>query len=140
MTDSITVQYGVDGPSEVDFQRWAEGALPEQPPREFTIRIVDETEGAELNQRWRNKPGPTNVLSFPAGMDDYLGDIVICAPVVEREAVEQGKTPEAHWAHLTVHGLLHLCGYDHQTDAEATEMERLETELLQKLGYPDPYQ
>jgi len=119
-------------------------AIPADDLRELTIRIVDEAEGSELNSRWREKSGPTNVLSFPAepmpgAPDDTLGDIVICAPVVAREAAEQGKLFEAHWAHLTIHGVLHLRGYDHQTDAEAAEMEALETQLLKQLEYPDPY-
>ncbi len=113
---------------------------------ELTIRIVDIDEGAALNQRYRGRPGPTNVLSFPfeppPGIDEpwpLLGDLVICAPVVAREAAEQRKTVEAHFAHLVVHGVLHLLGHDHQDPAEAETMEALETVILLGLGYPPPY-
>jgi probable rRNA maturation factor len=99
---------------------------------------------AQLNQHYRGKPGPTNVLSFPADLPEslqlpLLGDIVICAPVVAREAVEQGKPAAAHWAHMAVHGALHLLGYDHICETEATEMEDLETAILATLGFPCPY-
>ena len=108
------------------------------------VRVVDEVEMAELNQQYRHKPGATNVLSFPfenpPGVEtDILGDIVICAPVVEREAREQDKTLMSHWAHMVVHGVLHLQGYDHETDKQATEMEQLETGILNGLGFPAPY-
>jgi len=113
---------------------------------ELTIRIVDIDEGAALNQRYRGRPGPTNVLSFPfeppPGIDEHfplLGDLVICAPVVVREAAEQGKALAAHWAHMVVHGVLHLVGYDHQDAAEAETMETLETVILAGLGFPPPY-
>ena len=115
---------------------------------ELTIRVVGEAESAELNERYRHKRGPTNVLAFPSeplpaeGAEDELlplGDLVICAPVVAREAAEQGKTLEAHWAHIVIHGALHLVGYDHETDAEAGEMEGRERELLAALGIADPY-
>lgn len=132
-------------PSEDSLRRWAAEALPEGTEFEVVLRIVDEAESAELNERYRGKPEPTNVLSFPfeapAGMDSpHLGDLVICAPVVRREAVEQGKSGESHWAHMVVHGLLHLQGYDHQSEAEASKMEALETEILARLGYPNPYE
>lgn len=133
-------------PAEADFRRWCELALRQRSgDSELTIRLVDEDEGRELNRTWRHKDYPTNVLSFPADVPDglldipLLGDLVICVPVVEREAAEQGKTPEAHWAHLVIHGCLHLLGYDHIEDAEAEEMESLERDLLAELGYPDPY-
>ncbi len=133
-------------PSEADFRRWCELALRQrQNDSELTIRLVDETEGRELNKTWRHKDYATNVLSFPADVPDelldipLLGDLVICAPVVTREAAEQGKSAEAHWAHLVIHGCLHLLGYDHIDDAEAEEMEGLERELLTELGHPDPY-
>lgn len=133
-------------PSEADFRRWCELALRQrQNDSELTIRLVDETEGRELNKTWRHKDYATNVLSFPADVPDelldipLLGDLVICAPVVTREAAEQGKSAEAHWAHLVIHGCLHLLGYDHIDDAEADEMEGLERELLAELGHPDPY-
>ncbi len=109
-----------------------------------TLRVVDSDEGAELNRAWRGKRGPTNVLSFPleappGAPEPQLGDVVICAPVVEREAAAQGKPPAAHWAHMVVHGLLHLAGHDHQHSREAAAMERLEIDLLAQLGYPNPY-
>ncbi len=133
-------------PSEEDFRRWCELALRQRSAdSELTIRLVDEPEGRELNRTWRHKDYATNVLSFPADVPDelldipLLGDLVICAPVVAREASEQGKAPEAHWAHLVIHGCLHLLGYDHIEDEEAEEMEALERELLAELGHPDPY-
>ncbi len=138
-------------PTEADFRRWCELALRQRTAdSELTIRLVDEEEGRELNHTWRHKDYPTNVLSFPAEVPDgpggvplldipLLGDLVICAPVVEREAAEQGKTAEAHWAHMVIHGCLHLLGYDHIEDEEAEEMEALERDLLLELGHPDPY-
>lgn len=132
-------------PSEGDFVRWAGAALDAAGRGgELTIRVVDEAEGAKLNQTYRHKAGPTNVLSFPAELPPgvplaVLGDLVICAPVVAREAAKQGKAPAAHWAHLTVHGCLHLLGYDHMEDAQARDMEGLETRILADLGFPDPY-
>ncbi len=111
---------------------------------ELTIRIVDEEEGRELNERWCKSTGPTNVLSFPAGgteetAPELLGDIVICAPVVEREARQQNKTLTAHWAHMVVHGTLHLLGYDHIQEDDAEVMESLEINILKKLGLENPY-
>lgn len=132
-------------PTRKQFQRWVAAALNGQrDAAEVSIRIVDEAEGAELNRTWRHKDYATNVLSFPAELppgirSPLLGDLVICAPVVIREAAQQGKSPEAHWAHLVVHGTLHLLGYDHETGAEAEAMEALETRMLAGLGYPDPY-
>ncbi|HLW73667.1 MAG TPA: rRNA maturation RNase YbeY [Gammaproteobacteria bacterium] len=132
-------------PTLETFVRWVEAALRERcPDAELSIRIVGEAESAELNSRYRGKPGPTNVLSFPAELPagvplNALGDLVICAPVVAREAAAQGKAPEAHWAHMVVHGCLHLAGFDHEDDAQAAEMEPLETIILAELGYPDPY-
>ena len=135
-----------DLPTETDLRRWCELALRQRTAdSELTIRIVDEGEARELNSTWRHKDYPTNVLSFPADIPDglldipLLGDLVICAPVVTREAAEQGKTLSAHWAHLVIHGCLHLLGYDHIEDAEAEEMETLERQLLIELGHPDPY-
>lgn len=132
-------------PSEEDLSRWAAAALREPGDYELVVRIVDEAESAALNDRYRGKPGPTNVLSFPfespPGLElPHLGDLVICAPVVEREAREQGKPSEAHWAHMLVHGLLHLQGHDHQDEAEAEAMETLESAILAQLGYPNPYE
>jgi len=135
-----------DLPREAQFRLWVETALKgRREEAELTIRIVDDEEGAELNETYRGKAGPTNVLSFPFEAPPgiplpLLGDIVICAPKVAREAAEQGKPPEAHWAHLTLHGCLHLLGYDHIEPEEAEAMEALETELLAALGYPNPYQ
>lgn len=132
-------------PSEAQFRAWVERALAgRRDEAELTIRIVDDAESAELNETYRGKQGPTNVLSFPfeapPGVElPLLGDIVICAPKVAREALEQGKPLEAHWAHLTLHGCLHLLGYDHIEPEEAEAMEALETELLAALGYPNPY-
>ncbi len=133
-------------PTEAQFSAWCAIALRQRSAdSELTIRLVDEAEGRELNNTWRQKDYATNVLSFPADVPDefldipLLGDLVICVPVVEREAAEQGKSPEAHWAHLVIHGCLHLLGYDHIEDAEAEEMEALERELLAELGHPDPY-
>lgn len=138
-----------DVPDAARFSRWVETVLalapvPAREEAELTIRVVDEAEGAELNARFRGREGPTNVLSFPfeapPGVElPLLGDIVICAPVVARQAREQDKAEEAHWAHMVVHGVLHLLGFDHRDEAEAAGMEALETEILAQLGYPDPY-
>lgn len=130
-------------PQESHFQTWAEAAA-ERENAEVAIRIVDEDESAELNQTYRHKAGPTNVLSFPFEVpdgvpNDLLGDLVICAPVVAREAQEQGKPLAAHWAHMVVHGVLHLQGYDHIDDAEAEAMEAKEIALLAALGFANPY-
>ncbi|QSX39923.1 rRNA maturation RNase YbeY [Shewanella cyperi] len=133
-------------PSEAQFELWVRTALGNTLPQaELTIRLVDSDESRSLNHSYRGKDKPTNVLSFPfeapPGVElPLLGDLVICAEVVENEAAEQHKTLEAHWAHMVVHGCLHLLGYDHIEDAEAEEMEALETELLQGLGFADPYQ
>lgn len=129
------------------FEHWAATALKgRRDDTELTVRVVDEDESAELNLRYREKPGPTNVLSFPfeppPGMPPtgLIGDLVICAPVVECESREQGKTLDAHWAHLVVHGILHLLGYDHLDHASAAEMEGLEVRILKGLGFPHPYE
>jgi probable rRNA maturation factor len=127
------------------FQRWAEAALEgRRDDAELVVRVVDEAESQQLNRDYRGMDKPTNVLSFPfeapPGVDmDLIGDLVICAPVVQREAVEQGKSAEAHWAHMTVHGVLHLLGYDHIEDDQADEMEALERRILAGLHFPDPY-
>ncbi|WP_413734714.1 rRNA maturation RNase YbeY [Sodalis sp. RH21] len=132
-------------PDEAAFTRWLEGVLPQfQPEAEVTIRLVDEAESHELNLTYRGKDKSTNVLSFPFEAPPQvelplLGDLVICRQVVEREAAEQAVALEAHWAHMVVHGCLHLLGYDHILDDEAEEMEALEAEIMQSLGYPDPY-
>lgn len=144
--DLQVASQAADLPAEAQLRRWCELALRQrQADSELTIRLVDEAEGRELNRTWRHKDYATNVLSFPADVPDelldipLLGDLVICVPVVEREAAEQGKEAAAHWAHLVIHGCLHLLGYDHIEDAEAEEMEELERQLLAELGYPDPY-
>lgn len=132
-------------PAEADFQRWLDGAvLGFQQEAEVTVRLVDEAESHELNLTYRGKDRPTNVLSFPfeapPGIElPLLGDLVICRQVVEREAAEQGKPLLSHWAHMVVHGSLHLLGYDHIEDDEAEEMEQLERDIMQEMGYADPY-
>ena len=134
-------------PAPASFRRWVEAALKGARRRkasEVAIRIVDADEGQALNLQYRGRDYATNVLSFPAdlppGVDlPLIGDLVICAPVVAREAAEQGKAPRDHWAHMTVHGVLHLLGYDHLEDAEAEAMEALETRILAGLGIADPY-
>jgi probable rRNA maturation factor len=133
-------------PTLANFELWASTALDNSRDQaELTIRIVDAAESTQLNQTYRHKSGPTNVLSFPFQTDipqikfPLLGDIVICAPVVAQESIDQNKIPEAHWAHMVVHGILHLLGYDHQEEEQALVMERMETRILHRLGYPDPY-
>lgn len=135
-----------DLPAAADFELWCKTALSSaRTEAELCIRVVDEEEGRELNRNWRDKDYATNVLSFvadiPPGILDIplLGDLVICAPVVVREAAEQGKSASAHWAHLVIHGCLHLLGHDHIEDDEAEAMENLERRLLASLNYPDPY-
>lgn len=148
---TIIIQYAVDkaaSPKASLLRKWAKAALSRKTTAaEVTIRIVDEIEMTQLNKNFRFKDGPTNVLSFPLDIPDVvevesqmIGDIVICASVVNREAKEQGKLTEAHWAHMVVHGIFHLLGYDHQTDSEALIMETMETEILSALGFPNPYQ
>ena len=133
-------------PAEADFQRWLDAAiLPFQQEAEVTVRVVDGAESHQLNLTYRGKDKPTNVLSFPfecpPGVElPLLGDLVICRQVVEREANEQGKPLMAHWAHMVVHGSLHLLGYDHIEDGEAEEMEALEVEFMAALGFENPYQ
>ena len=134
-------------PAPVSFKRWVEAALSaarRRKPAELSIRIVDAREGRALNRQYRDRDYATNVLSFPVELphgiaSPLLGDLAICAPVVAREAREQGKALRDHYAHLTVHGVLHLLGFDHQEEAEAARMEKLETAILGKLGVPDPY-
>ncbi|MEG9544594.1 rRNA maturation RNase YbeY [Mannheimia sp. HC-2023] len=137
-------------PSEQQFYTWVHKALAVEaktddfPESEITIRIVDEVESHELNLTYRGKDKPTNVLSFPFEVPEgiempLLGDLIICRQVMEKEAEEQQKPLEAHWAHLAIHGTLHLLGYDHIEEGEAVEMESLETEIMQALGYEDPY-
>jgi probable rRNA maturation factor len=132
-------------PAEKDFQHWLTSTVNQfQPDAEVTIRLVDEQESHDLNFEYRGKDKPTNVLSFPfeapPGMElDLLGDLIICKQVVEKEAEEQNKPLQAHWAHMVVHGALHLLGYDHIEDDEAEEMESLETDIMQSMGFNDPY-
>jgi len=133
-----------DLPSARDLQRWAAKAFQGESPCEVTIRVVDEQEGRELNRRYRDRDYATNVLSFPFEAPPgitvpLLGDLVICAPVVAREAHAQHKSSDAHWAHMVIHGMLHLQGYDHEEEAQATVMEGLEVELLAALDIPNPY-
>ena len=147
---TVHLSYGLPRagiPSPTSFRRWVEAALAgarRRQPSELSIRIVGTREGRTLNRTYRDKDYATNVLSFPADLPPgarlpLLGDIAICAPVVRREAAEQGKPVADHWAHLTVHGVLHLLGYDHIVEAEAVQMEALETRVLKGLGVPDPY-
>ena len=133
-----------DLPAEESFDRWIAAALDQREDAELTIRVVGREESRMLNQTYRGKDSDTNVLSFPAELPEgigipLLGDIVICAPRVVEEASAQEKDVQAHWAHLTVHGVLHLLGFDHQGDQEAVEMEARETSILASLGFPDPY-
>jgi len=132
-------------PEDTALELWAQKAWLGDHPSEVTIRIVNNDESAELNGQYRGKDRPTNVLSFPfeapAGITVPLaGDLVICAPVVEKEAKDQHKALEAHWAHMVVHGMLHLQGYDHIEDHDAEVMEALEIRLLEQLGYGNPYE
>ena len=137
----LAVQYAVkpdNVPTRAQLKKWALAALEED--AEVALRIVGESEGRELNRDYRGKDYATNVLTFPMTDDPVLmGDIVLCHPVVEKEAQEQNKPLEAHYAHLVVHGMLHLQGYDHETDEEAEAMEALETQIVTKFGYADPY-
>jgi probable rRNA maturation factor len=134
-----------DYPSEQQFQLWVDTVLQEDDQdSEIVIRLVDDQESAELNQQYRHKQGPTNILSFPFeapdGFDtDLLGDLVICAPLIALEALQQNKQLFDHWAHITIHGVLHLLGYDHIDDAEAEEMEALEIKILSRLNINNPY-
>ena len=124
--------------TNAQFKKWAKAAL--RVDTEVAIRLVDEAEGRALNLAYRGKDYATNVLTFPLIETPHLmGDIVICAPIVAKEASEQHKTLEAHFAHLTVHGMLHLCGFDHETEAQAELMEAIEIQILAKLGYANPY-
>jgi len=132
-------------PSDAELRQWTEAALGERVDKaELVIRIVDEAESQTLNREYRGVDRPTNVLSFPSELpteveSDLLGDLVISAPVVQREANEQDKPLQAHWAHMVIHGVLHLIGFEHETDRQAHEMETLERSLLEGLGFPDPY-
>jgi probable rRNA maturation factor len=132
-------------PTQAQFESWVRIAVGQTMPEvELTIRLVEVSESKHLNHTYRGKDKPTNVLSFPfeAPAEIYLpllGDLIICVDVVEKEAQQQDKSLEAHWAHMVIHGCLHLLGYDHIIDEEAEEMESLETQLLEHLGFTDPY-
>jgi probable rRNA maturation factor len=151
MKINLDVQREVAGlPKDEELLAWITKTLDfeQHGDAELTIRFVDEKESAELNQRYRHKTGATNILSFPfeipVGLEDeielnLLGDLVICSDVVKQQATEQQKQQLAHWAHMVVHGTLHLLGYDHLTDAEADVMENKEIKILSQLGYTDPY-
>ncbi|MGB2739662.1 MAG: rRNA maturation RNase YbeY [Cognaticolwellia sp.] len=129
-----------------DFQRWAEAALtPYKKTFELTIRLVNSDESRQLNHQYRGKDKDTNVLSFPFEVPDgieldLLGDLIICVDVVEKEANDQNKDIKAHWAHMVIHGCLHLLGFDHIDDEEAEEMEALETKIVTSLGFTAPYE
>lgn len=132
-------------PSETELTAWVSTVLNDKhQDAELAIRFVDSEEMRQLNKQFRGKDKHTNVLSFPNPMplelrDTYLGDIVICVPVIEMEAAEQNKDPIAHYAHMLVHGILHLLGYDHQAEDEAKIMESIEVNILANLGFSDPY-
>lgn len=132
-------------PSEDQLKRWCEAALrAANRDGALALRISDAEEVQTLNQQYRNKNSSTNVLSFPSDLPaelglDELGDIIMCAEVIAREAAEQNKSANDHWAHMVIHGTLHLCGYDHIDDKEAEEMEALETQVLATLGINNPY-
>ena len=138
---NLSVQYACNReglPLRADFVRWARAALVGG--GEITIRLVDADEGQELNHEYRGKDYATNVLSFPyTPAPDLAGDLVLCVSVVKREAIEQGKAVDAHFAHLVVHGMLHLQGFDHETENDAVVMESKERDIMATLGYPDPY-
>lgn len=146
----LDLQNAYDGsitlPEQEDFERWVSSAIsPMREEAELTIRIVNDSESQQLNAQYRGKDKPTNVLSFPADLPKelelpLLGDLVISADIVQSEAAEQGKPEIAHWAHMSIHGALHLLGYDHIDDAEAEEMESLEIRILADLGFPNPYE
>jgi probable rRNA maturation factor len=144
----VSVSYGLARkglPSASSFRKWAAAAAQGRIRKaDLAIRLVDTKEGKALNRHYRGKDYATNVLSFPVELPEgvtlpLLGDLVICAPVVAREAAEQGKPLLAHYAHLTVHGVLHLLGLDHEDEREADAMEQMEREILAGLGLPDPY-
>ena len=150
MTDLVDIQLAdnsVKAPDAQHIRGWVAAVFTtlERPPLALTVRVVGEEEMTKLNHRHRGRNQPTNVLSFPIeplpGMcTDLLGDIVVCGPVVDRDAEIQHKLPIGHWAHMVVHGMLHLFGYDHDSDQEATAMETLEKSVLEELGFSDPYQ
>lgn len=153
LVDIEVVSQSTHIPEAADMVRWVSSALDAAATEndmalnedaEISIYVVDQSESQALNLQYRGKDKPTNVLSFPADIPEevgipLLGDLVVCAPVVEQEAAEQNKTLAAHWAHMLVHGALHLLGYDHVEEAEAEAMEDLETRIIKQLGFPAPY-
>lgn len=150
MTIEVELQFATENktlPHPSQFREWVSNVLYGRANKgEMVIRIVDIEEMTSMNETYRKKTGPTNVLAFPGTGDidenselPHIGDIVICAPVIEKEANEQNKPLLSHWAHMVIHGSLHLLGYDHQTDEQAHEMESIETEILIKLGFDAPY-
>ena len=148
MSSGVEVQRACTAPGvppPAKLAEWAEAALDgRSKDARMTVRVVDEAEGAALNERYRGRAGATNVLAFGFDAPEVppvriLGDVVVCAPVAAREALAHSKRLDAHWAHLVVHGTLHLLGYDHDEPGDAAEMETLEREILDRLGYPDPY-
>ena len=140
-----TLHKSTGQPDEEHIQRWVDAALDGfNQNTEIVVRIVDEQESAQLNEQYRHKPGPTNILSFPVEVPEgielnLLGDLVVCAPVLEKEALDQHKALTDHWAHIIVHGVLHLLGYDHIDDNEAKLMESKEISILNKLTIKNPY-
>ena len=150
----VDVQIATDAegiPSAEEIRRWVERAASRElrdPHLEISVRVVDEREMQNLNREYRGRDNPTNVLSFPAGdieglptgVSPVLGDVVVCAAVVEREAAEQGKAASDHWVHMLIHGVLHLLGHDHTEVSEAEAMERQERTILADLGVADPYE
>lgn len=148
MTVNIDIQYatarnGVPGP--VKLRKWARLGLADiRDEAVMTIRIVSKKESAALNKAWRGMNKATNVLSFPAGdnplMPELLGDIVLCADIIANEAIQQDKRPDAHWAHMVIHGILHLAGYDHIKPRDAKKMEAIEISKLASLSFPNPYE
>ena len=147
MEINLDIQREVNAlPKDNDLLKWLKETLEfeQHGDTELTIRFVDEKESAGLNEQYRHKKGSTNILSFPFDAPvevelDLLGDLIICADVVKKEAKEQKKEELAHWAHMVVHGTLHLLGYDHLTDEQASIMESKEIKILSQLGYSDPY-
>ena len=157
MTLHVDIQFALDDtaglPAKQQLSAWAQAAFAATKDAAgdaaLTLRVVDEAEITQLNRDYRHKDAPTNVLSFPfevpeglpaSELQGELGDVIICAAVVQREAAAQGKREQDHWAHMVVHGTLHLLGYDHIVDADAAEMERLETQTLAGLGIANPYE
>ena len=150
MTDLVDIQLADSSaktPNAQHIRGWVAAVFTilERSPLALTVRVIGEEEMAKLNRRYRGRNQSTNVLSFPIeplpGMrTDLLGDIIVCGPVVDREAAIQHKSPMGHWAHMVVHGLLHLFGYNHESDQDAMVMEALEKSVLEELGYSDPYQ